>query len=429
MESIVMAPKRSTLDRGIADLDAGRIADAERYFRMAAQQALTPQVLNNWALCRRPAGDPADALAIRHPLLADPAPAPFSRALASRCCGDLGRRDDARHLLEQAIRDFDSRRPDLAWTEYTADVKQAAADLGDHRLVLELHKRWPGQDLGLGGHLGAVAAFNLGQYEQAIRYWERIADPGWRRPKQGYIIAASLVLDGVAPPFQLEYDPTAGSETPAANPAAFARIVAIGNIKADFLAMLAGPGVADAERYAEMLIEYGGDWGADLGRRLLRAVRVPMPVKMATARALTSRGIFQPGAEIPMVVDGRETRVILRQTEFRPEHDPGLDRLVAEARQLSRAGRRAEAIRILMDLPLERGIAYPPAMLALAEFYEANGRHAIGTHWRGWCSLCIRPSSSTRSPWATSSAAGRRSGRSGRIARSGPIPRGCRSSG
>lgn len=376
-----MPAKRSTMDEGIAHLNAGRLAQAERCFRIAAQRELTPQVLNNWALCRRMAGDPADALAILQPLLAGPDPAPFTRALASRCYGDLGRRDDARRLLDLAIRDFESRRPDPAWTEYTAGIKQAAADLGDHRLVLELHKRWPGQNLGLGGHLGAVAAFNLGKYEQAIRYWERIDDRHWEQPKQAYMIAASLVQDGIAPPFQLEYDATAGAEAPEPTPAGLARAVAIGNVKAFYLAMMVTPD-DEAERFAEMLVQYGGDWGADLGRRLLRAPFVPMPIKTAAARALTTCGIFQPGEQIPVVVEGNETRIVLKQTEIRLDSDPALDRLVAEARQLSRTGRRDEAIRILTELHMERGISYPPAMAALAEFFEADGRHAEARSYR-----------------------------------------------
>ncbi len=60
-----------------------------------------------------------------------------------------------------------------AWIEYTLTIKRAAAELGEYRLLLDLHDHWPGRDLALGGFLAGVAAFNLGKCERAAKYWRR----------------------------------------------------------------------------------------------------------------------------------------------------------------------------------------------------------------------------------------------------------------
>ena len=57
------------------------------------------------------------------------------------------------------------------------DHQGGCCGLGDYRLVLDLHSRWPGRELARGAFIAGVAAFNLGKYGQAIRIWERVRDP------------------------------------------------------------------------------------------------------------------------------------------------------------------------------------------------------------------------------------------------------------
>lgn len=205
----------SLLDRGRRLLDDGHHDQAESLFRQAAAACPIPAAYNNWALCRLEAGDPTGALQALSPLLRDPSPAPYSRALASLALQERGDTSEAKRLLLQAIRDFDQGQadpgshfamPDAAWIEYTALIKRAAGKLGEHQLVLDLHKRWPGQEFPAGAFAAGVAAFNLGRFARASRYWRRIKSPAWRRRMEAYAQVADLAETGVVPPFPLEYD-------------------------------------------------------------------------------------------------------------------------------------------------------------------------------------------------------------------------------
>lgn len=368
------------MDEGKAHLTAGRRQQAEACFRRAASTYMTPAALNNWALCRHLQGDHEDALRILTPALGGAAPAPFARALASLAHSAQGRREAARDLLGAAIRDLDAGlanpavRDGLAgpaWVEYTALIKQAAGELGDHRLVLELHGRWPGRDMPQGAFAAGVAAFNLRRYTQAARYWRGIAGRDWHRLMEAYAGVADLAELGLVPPFALEYDPGFDWQPETKDADAARALAARGAVRMRFLGLLFDGDVDQAGAMAHSLMAETGDWGVDLGRRLLAGSAVPMPLKMAAARALTDAGIFAPGEPIPVVHQGRQTSLILKQMDILDE-DPELDRVVAEAIRLRDSGRKDEAYWLLNDLT-GRGIAYPPAMLTLANLMRERG--------------------------------------------------------
>ena len=368
------------IDEGRTHLHAGRRSHAEVCFRRAARICQTPQALNNWALCRHLEGDHADALRILTPLLGGPIPAPFSRALASLSLSAQGESDAAHEQLRLAVRDFDAglRGASLpggvfepAWVEYGILVKQAACALGDFRLVLDLHGRWPGRDLPHGAFLAGVAAFNLRRFAQAAKTWRRITHPDWDRLAAGHASVADLAERGLVPPFQLEHDlgpDWSGGELDAETARG---LMASGSVRARYLAALFEGKAGNPAALIDALIAATGDWGVDLGHRLLAGATVPMPFKLGAAKALTEAGVFALGQEISVVQDGRPTSIRLERREVRDE-DPELDRVVAEALRLRDAGRQDEAYRLLANLQAA-GTMYPPAMATLANLMRGRG--------------------------------------------------------
>lgn len=380
--SVISGLKRahSLLDQGRKYLDDGKRVEAEGCFRSAARACAIPAALNNWALCRYLAGDWADARQILSPLLAGYDPAPFSRALAALTYVGQGDHVAARRLLKEAIRDFEVglARPETrgaasetAWKEYSILIKQAAGALQDHRLVLDLHSRWPMSEYPLGVFMAGVAAFNLQKFEQAARYWQRIANPRWQRLMQAYVRVSNLVADGIVPPFGLEYEPGELEIPKKANEETVRRLVALGSTRVRYLAYLFEPNNEDPAQLVDVLITYTGDWGIELAHRLLRGAKVPMRMKSGAARALTDLGVYAPGEEIPIVHDGRPSKIVLKPLEFQ-EETPELQRLLAEAVRLRDAGRGEEAYRMLSDLYLQ-GVAFPPAMITLANLMRSRG--------------------------------------------------------
>ncbi len=371
-----VAKAEALLDEGRAHLAAGRRPEAEACFRRAARICATPHSLNNWAMCRYLAGDHGDALNILAPVLGAQAPAPYTRALASLAHLARSERAEAAALLRAAIRDFDAGLaaaelrggvPDAAWVEYTMLIKQAAGELGEHKLVLELHGRWPGRDLPQGAFHAGVAAFNLRKYAQAAKYWRRINHRDWTHLMAAHAQVADLVEQGLVPPFALEYDFDYGWDGKTHDPELLAKLLARGSVRVRCLALMF-TGEADM---AGGLIAYTGGWGIELGTRLLSGSSVSMPLKLEAARVLTEAGIFRPDQPIPIVHQGRSTEIVLKQMEVR-EDDPEAERVLAEAIRLRDAGRKDEAYRLLSDLQMG-GVAHPQAMMVLANLMRERG--------------------------------------------------------
>ena len=367
------------VEQGKSWLDKGKPERAEGYFQRAAQAAPLPLALNNWALCRYLAEDCAAALNILSPLWSDPSPNPFARALASLCHGALGQTQSAHEMLQAAISDFDRGllmpalrfAPD--WAEYTTIIKQAAGTLGEHQLVLDLHSRWPGRDLHEGAYAAGAAAFNLQRWDLAARYFGNITDP----QRADTIAAFNRVIEGmkreVIPPFPLEYFPDTGQEG-ASGPTVqeMRRLVALGTVRMRFLGIMLDPDSPDAADLASGLVELSGDWGIELGKRLLAGDRIPLALKEAAAATLTGSGLYRPGEPIPIVHEGRATSIIIPAARVSTKYNPGLDRRVREAVRLWERDKPDEAYRLLTAIQAE-GYNYPPAMGALAGLMQERG--------------------------------------------------------
>jgi tetratricopeptide (TPR) repeat protein len=365
----------SLLDQGRAYLDKGDRAQAESCFRTAASISRVPAALNNWALCRHLDGAHADALSILSPVLGGPDPAPFTRALASLAHSALGDRKAATTYVNAAIRDLDDRIRETQWrqteldaasVDYTTLIKQAAGQAGLHRLVLDLHARWPGRDLPAGAFYAGVAAFNLNRFAQAAKYWQGIRARNWAKLMGAFTRVADLAEQGLVPPFALEYQTSEPEEE--TDPVALA---ALGTVRVRMLACLFEPQAADKSTMANSLIATTGEWGLELGRRLLAGATVPMEVKTGAAKALTDAGIFAMGQPIPIVHQGKPTAIIIHPIEFDGESSEG-EAVLKHVRRLRELGKKEEAVKVLSDL-YARGIAYPPAMMTQANLLRELG--------------------------------------------------------
>ncbi|BDG60396.1 tetratricopeptide repeat protein [Caldinitratiruptor microaerophilus] len=377
-----MARAAGLLEKGQELLGRGDLAGAEARFRRAARLYPLPPAYNNWALCRYDSGDPAGTLRVLEPLLSDPAPLPFTRALASMAAWDLGRRDEARTRLRESIADLDRglARPDQrplaiptsTWLEYTVMVLRAAGTLGEHRLVLELHARWPGRDMPDRGYYAGVALWNLGRHAQAARQWRRVDRLDWLERMEAYAQVAEMVDAGALPPFPLDYRPPVGPDTQVPKtPEEVERFSARGSVRLHLLAVALMEGYPDARAVVSGLVRWGGDWGLELGRRLLRASTLPLPLKIAAARALMDRGAVPPDRPLEVIHEGRPVTVRLQAFEVVPD-DPALEKEYREAIRLRDAGETEAAIRRLRAL-MDTGRLYPPALLALAGLHRKRG--------------------------------------------------------
>jgi len=339
---------------------------------------------NNWATALYHSHRPAEALQVLDCLLEDLYDHPYSHALASLCWSALGNTERARNHLKRAIRGFDAGLANLAahpdggkaWVEYTVAIKHAAGNLGDHRLVLDLHSRWPGRDLPRGTFLAGVAAFNLEKYARAVRIWQRVRDPEWQGLLWAYSLVAEQTERGVIPPFPLDYELPKVEGLQDLTPEEADRLPVEGGLRVILLAAAfdqAGADPSSGSRAVAEVIRRTGDWGIELGRRLLRGATVPMSLKMGAAQALTELGVFPPGEPIPAVVDGRPTQIVVRTQEVAEGPIPELEAVVEQARQFWEEGQRDAALKLLTDLH-EGPVFYPPAALLEAYFLREQGR-------------------------------------------------------
>jgi tetratricopeptide (TPR) repeat protein len=375
---LAQSKAETLLNKGRAHLDAGQRAQAEVCFQQASRTFMTPVALNNWALCRYLAGDYKDALSILQPLLGAPDPLPYTHALASLSYTAMGNTERAHEQMRAAIHDFDrgldrGGAADLGWAEYTVTIKRAAGEAGEHRLVLDLHGRWPGRNLPSGAFAAGAAAFNLGRFGQASKYWRGIADPVWVRLMEAYALVASLAENRLVPQFLLEYEPYIEQPPKDVSPEVVKALASKGAVRVGLLATAFAAPDSNAA-IIDALIGHTGGWGIDLGQRLLAGSRVPISVKMGAAKALTDAGVFAPGQQIPIVHEGRPTTITLSTVEVAVPNAE-LDQVVDEAIRLRDSGRKDAAYDLLARMEAE-GTIYPPAMVTLANLMRDRGELA-----------------------------------------------------
>lgn len=124
----------------------------------------------------------------------------------------LQQKEEAPRRLQQAVRAFDEGLAELrrgrpaqdpgSFCEYTAAIMRAAADLGEHRYVFDLYRRWEPYHVSWESKfLAGAACFNIGRYRRAAALWGSLGD--LHRLFVGMQQVALLVERGVIPPFEM----------------------------------------------------------------------------------------------------------------------------------------------------------------------------------------------------------------------------------
>lgn len=384
-------------ERGRKLLNEGKIEEAKEKFYEFLQYEDNVFGRNNLALALFLSGDLSGALSILEPVLSGEKdclePNPYTFALASMIYGACGNELQARQYLKQAVEKFDRQlllyspsNVPLFFREYALVIMKAAGKLKDHRRVYELYRRW--KDLHVSweaDYLAAVACFNMGDYQKAAKLWEKTKETLPAADSMSQI--AMLVYRGEVPRFEMEYERITEKELDEMfhqaikNEEARRKFMEKGFFKMAALAMLLSQDDDYAGNWLGEIINYGGSWGEELGRRILKSYFYPTAIKTAAAGALVEKGVFRPGEPIPAVIDGRKTYIEIKKQEIVMERDEKLDEIVSKALHLRDEGKLDKAIKLLEEL-IKKDKFYPPAAINLANFYRLKGEYekALGLY-------------------------------------------------
>lgn len=366
-------------ERGRIYLDREEFAKAEESFVLALAEAEDPVVRNNLAMTRFLLGKPQEALDALEGYETD-WPNPYRMALVTQCLVALGKMAEARNKAAAAVRAFeklamlmkkDGMAGDKSWREYTVMVMRAAAAVEDHRLVLELYKRWQQYHVSWENkYLAGVAAFNLKRFKQAAAYWSGVRELPYASQLQ---LICVLAEHKVIPAFQLEYRYIDNKLLTEAQGRADANALLenSGVLRLMLLITVFDERVGDQETSPALdgLIMHGGQWGRDFGLELLEATMIPDNIKVMAAQSLVKAGVYAEGEEVPILLDG-ETRLV-KVNRVEVTWEPGADvmEIYHKSLRLRDQGKREEAIELLMELS-SRTVMFPPAMLVLSNLFR-----------------------------------------------------------
>lgn len=380
------------VEKGRKHLAAEKYEAAERAFKKALEIDDAMPIRNNLALAIFMTGEPQRALQVLEPYvgLSDKHSEanPFSHALAARIYCSLDQKETARRQLEEATRKFDRGLADLGWLrqrdesksfrEYTVTIMWAAADLRDHRLVFDLYRRWESYHVSWENkHLAAVASFNLGRFKRSANLWSSIAGV---HPIMVSMQRVALLVDrGVIPPFELGYELYSSEkmkeiiEEVQKDKELLHRYTGDGYVRMMLLSFILEENSKETAMAMQNLVAYGGEWGAELGKRVLESSLFSTPVKMAAAQALVDRGIYKEDQPVSMVIDGERRVVQLKTIKVSMESDPELDKLVDRAITLRDEGRIDEAVDLLEKSYVEGRTSFR-ALITLANLLRRQDR-------------------------------------------------------
>ncbi|HAG07138.1 MAG TPA: hypothetical protein DCL13_03085 [Peptococcaceae bacterium] len=370
-------------------LDRGDFRGAAKAFASALRYGEAVPLRNNLALAEFMAGEPRRALEVLAPYLEENGTGnPFTYALAARIFCSLQQKEEARRRLQQAVRAFDEGLAELrrgrlgqdpgSFCEYTAVIMRAAADLGEHRYVFDLYRRWEPYHVSWESKfLAGAACFNIGRYKRAAALWASLGH--LHRLFLGMQQVALLVERGVIPPFEMGYELHSGeqlarmvAEAPKSEEAG-RRCMRDGVLRMAILAWALDETARDAEDAVYGLVRYGEEWGEKLARQLLEHPGLAPSLKLAAANALVARGVLRENEPFEMVIDGERRTVELRSVPVIMEPDEELDEIVNRAVRLRDQGKVDEALALLDGLYRE-GRFYPPAMMTLANLLRRKGK-------------------------------------------------------
>ncbi len=381
-----MSRKAAELEvRGRQALEEGDYLLAESLFLQALAQEDDPSLRNNLALVYYLMETPEVALEKLEDALSGNIANPFGRALAAQCMVALGRMQEVKRMVVEAVRDFEAGLRTMkaervaileSWREYTVIIMRSAGAVGDHRQVLEIYRRW--QHLHVTSecrYLAGIAAFNLRRFRQAASYWAGLKQEYFNTQLQ---LVGVMADKGLIPPFALEYDwfQKAGLACyqGAKTEEALRTAIDESGLLRLFLLIVAVNGSADEKMKKtalEAIVLHGGSWGQDVGLAFLPSPLVDDKLKVTVAEALVKAGVFAEGEDIPLIINGRlqAMKVVQVQVTWEPPEEILAD--YKQALSLREQGKVKEAI-VMLEAQSKERLIYPPAMLALANLYRTE---------------------------------------------------------
>ncbi|MBS4022285.1 MAG: hypothetical protein KGZ79_07665 [Dethiobacter sp.] len=381
-----MISKAAELEaRGRQALEEGDYRLAESLFLQALAEDDDPSIRNNLALANYLMGKPVQALEKLDDGLSGNIANPFGRALAAQCLVALGRMQEAKRMVVEAVGDFEeglrimkSERVAIpeSWREYTVMIMRSAGAVRDHRQVLEIYRRW--QQLHVTcecRYLAGIAAFNLRRFRQAASFWAGLEQEHFNTQLQ---LVGVMADKGLIPPFALEYDwfhkaglaCYRGAKTEEALRTA---ITKSGLLRLFLLIIAVGePADENMNKTAlEAIVLHGGGWGQGVGLAFLQSPLVDDKLKVTAAEALVKAGVFAEGEDIPLFINGRLQAMKVSQVQVTWEAPEEILASYRQALSLREQGKAKEAI-LLLEAQSKGPVIYPPAMLVLANLYRTE---------------------------------------------------------
>lgn len=318
---------------------------------------------NNLALAVFLQGEPERAFQCLEPALGEESVHStnlFTQVLAAQLLAALGQIDAARKHLNKGIRLFQrlmvkmkGQREKDATNEYTVTIMKAAGEMGDHRQVLNLFRRWEKYHTSWHNrYLAGVAAFNMGYYSRADSNWSSISLT--RGLVSSMKEVAMLVDQGIIPSFSLEYDFQVLSSEIFQSPKedeSRKKMAESGLVRMMFFHYLLGQEIHDSliQYFLETLIRYGGSWGIQLGTHILQSTVFSPSFKMFAARSLVKCGALPQNAPVSMLIDGQEEMVEINQSDISFDKDLELEMLLIRAETLLEMEEKTKTISMLEE--------------------------------------------------------------------------------
>ncbi len=308
---------------------------------------------------------------------------PYSHALFAQLLLASDCNKEARRHVDIAIKKFEKGIPlqskqDLtAWLEYTVIIMLTIGELEDHRFIIELYRRWQKYPLlDHARYLAAVAYFNLGRYSSAESLWKM--SPYSKMLTEGMRQVALWIDRGDIPPFNLEYEFIPHEEmckkleVAAKDEEARRLFSQLGQVRMILLASLLRPDLGQKgihQMTVDTLVVSGGEWGRDLGQRLLESRSMDKSVKFAAAMALFNIGVYKENEPVPMIIDGKEVEFEINKVMMSFELDQEVREILPVVKKLKEKGQYKEAVALLENLPQNKRF-HPQPLIVMANLYR-----------------------------------------------------------
>lgn len=385
----------AALEKALDLILQGNLKEAEELLSRALNEFDNVVVRNNLATVFLERNEITRCLEILHPYL-DPENEssmanPYTLAIASRAFALSGKQEEAYRYLQEAEDMFESVLRNLsegqfdeneirAWKEYTLIIMKAAAELEDHQRVQELYRRWNKEHVSWENIiLAAIANFNLKQYGKSAYLFGEMTKE-WSIGYQFQQVALLAEQEAI-PPFIISYKLNNWERMLEMLNSKDGEDAFIAEAKEDTSWLLI---LLSAAFHPEMEEESSAEfvqkmvcrleaWGEDFGKRLLKSLDISISVKVAAAKGLMEKGVFQPGDPVPMLIEGEERKVTLEEIPVIIEADQETLEALQKARDLEEDGLLEEAVGILEEIYHNRSF-YPPVVIALSSLLHQLDR-------------------------------------------------------